>query len=206
MIIRTTTLVATVLAFTMTSPASANDIEDFFKSLLNHSIRQSSHGHDDDHHQGPQFQHDDHNHGSQPGYGQQFPPVPQFDHGHQFHQVQQSIPGPSPSVVPIANPGIQQPKLDINGHYVCGQGMRITRVICGGLAEQLGLARGDTIHAINGETIQSRAHFHDLLRDAVVCHGGHACLLVRPACGFPQLVAVHADFPTCHQPVLYNHW
>lgn len=198
MIIRTTTLFAAVLAFTMTSSAQANDIEDFFRMLMNHSTRQS--GHRGMGQGGPQFDHDDHDDHDE-----------HFNHGQPFHQtgyqqVQQFQAGPGPTVMPFANPGIPQPRLDINGRYLCGQGLRITRVLCGGLAEQLGLRRGDTIVAINGETIRSRSHFEDLLRDAVVCHGGHVCLLVRSGCGCPELVTVHAHFPTCNHQVQHNHW
>jgi S1-C subfamily serine protease len=187
---RTSTLFASVLALTMSSSAFAGDGEDFLRRLLQQAMNQQSNS---GLHQGQT------DHGHQPQHGQQ------FQHGQPFHQSQQFNPGPSPAVVPFVKPGISQPRLDINGHYVCGQGLLITRVNCGGLAERLGLERGDTIVAINGETIESRNHFHDLLRDAVVCHGGHAQLLVRNVRGFPLYVTVHAYFPSGNAPVLYNY-
>lgn len=184
---RATTLCGVILALSITSPASAGDGEDFLRMLLNHALNQHS-PHRSGHGQQHNDHHDHHSH-----------------QGPQFQQVQRFNPGPGPSVQPFVNPGITQPRLDINGRYVCGEGMLITRVICGGLAERIGLERGDTIVAINGQTVTSRSHFHDLLRDAVVCYGGRASLLVRRDCGRPSYVTMHVHFPISNGPVVHHH-
>ncbi len=109
-------------------------------------------------------------------------------------------------VDPSVTPGCVPPRLEFNGHFHPGEGMHVDYVICGGLAERLGLEMGDMIVAINGQSIMSDPHYFQLLSDAALYNGGHAQLLVRNVRGFPEYVTVDAYFPCAGAPpVLYNH-
>ncbi len=106
---------------------------------------------------------------------------------------------------PGFNPGIAQPLLNFEGHFHYGEGMHVDRVIYGGIAQRLGIECGDMIVAINGQTIQSDPHYFQLLREAVLYHGGHAELLIRNVRGYPLYVTVHADLPCGNGPIHHHH-
>lgn len=114
------------------------------------------------------------------------------DHDHHYY------------VNPGVNPGFPQPRLEFNGHFHYGEGMHVEHVIYGGLAYRLGIECGDMIIAINGQTIQSDPHYFQLLREAVMYHGGHAELLIRNVRGNPLYVTVHAHLPCGNGPIHYH--
>jgi S1-C subfamily serine protease len=91
-------------------------------------------------------------------------------------------------VNPGYNPGFTQPRLGIYGHFHFGEGMHIDDVVCGGLAEQIGLQPGEMIVAINGQSINCQHHYRQLLREAVLYQGGHVQLLVLCVHGHPRYV------------------
>lgn len=76
----------------------------------------------------------------------------------------------------MPNPGMGgQPRLGFQGHFAWGTGMVVDNVPWGTPAAQAGLEPGDVIRAINGQWIQSQAHYFWLLQNS----GGQVNLRIR---------------------------
>ncbi|MDX1948185.1 MAG: PDZ domain-containing protein [Pirellulaceae bacterium] len=84
----------------------------------------------------------------------------------------------TPKVKPylLPQPGVGGPvRLGFQGHFAWGQGMVVDFVPWGTPASQAGLEPGDVIRAINGQWIQSQAHYFWLLQNS----GGQVNLRIR---------------------------
>lgn len=102
------------------------------------------------------------------------------------------------------------PRLGFTGQMINGYGMKVLHVQPYSLAAELGLEGGDVIKRINGVQVTSVWQYRNLLRDAVMYHGGHADLLVRNVrwdwgYNVPKYVTVRAHLHASGPIAAYSH-
>ena len=91
---------------------------------------------------------------------------------------------PQPRLQPVYHPPVHQhpapivPRLGFMGHVAYGYGMVVDSVSCGGIAERLGLERGDVIVRINNHPIHDDDCYQNALLNAVRFQNGFIDLTV----------------------------
>jgi hypothetical protein len=108
---------------------------------------------------------------------------------------------------PTLTPGngcYELPKFGFSSFSINGFGERVTGVRWGGIAQQMGLERGDVILSLNGYPLTYHGSWNDALSEAVYNNGGYVKLKIRDSrTGFIAFRQTYVG--NFGAPVVYNH-